>query len=57
MDNPASTKHNVGPFSHESIWLWEIHASGIRLREYDSIKNISPELGAATICACCGRGL
>jgi hypothetical protein len=54
--NPASTKHNI---SGPGVWLWEIHASGVTAREYDSAAFMPKELvdGAATICTCCGLGL
>lgn len=47
-DNPASTKHLLyGP----GTWLWEIHASGVSVREYRSPFSIPEELrdGAARI--------
>jgi len=47
-DNPASTKHSIwGP----GVWLWEIHASGVHAREYESVDSIPEALakGAATL--------
>lgn len=43
MTNPASTKRDVyGP----GLWLWELHQSGITVREYDVEREISRELRA-----------